>query len=276
MVNKEFSPEVRRHLLKKTPSSKEIFELIKRYKKLKAGRAKERLRDEILMINSKLVASIAAKLAYHSKTSKEDFFQSGMMGLMRSLDLFEFKRGCAFSTYATPWIVQAMRIEKLQETPVMVTRGMRQSVSKFMKKGNGSMDFSSRSESERNAQAALLAMSEKTYLSLDDPIKPDHDSGDDGIYLQIPDSIDYEEKVFSSLLRENVARDMPKILKPKEVIVIRELHFKEAPSTLEDIAKTLGRGVRTVRKLEERALHKLRKHFRRSELIIPTSVDRNK
>ena len=262
MIHEEFSPEVRGYLLRKTPKSKDIFELIKGYKELEDGDAKENLREQILMMNCKLVASLASKYASSYKSSRDDFFQSGMMGLMRALDLFDCERGCAFSTYATPWIKKNMGEERLQETPIMVTRGMRQSIRKHIKKGNGSIDFSLKGESERNAQAASRAMSEKTYFFLDKPVEGKYETTNS----QIPDNVDYEQKIFSSLIKEDISREMLNILKPQEIIVIRELHFNEVPSTLEYIAKILDRAENTVRKLEIRALRKLKNHFHKVSL----------
>ena len=264
MIYEEFSPEVKKYLIRKTPKSKDIFELIKRYKGLEEGDIKENLREDILMINSKLVAKLASKYASAYRSSRDDFFQSGMIGLMRALDLFDCERKCAFSTYATPWIKQTMGEERLQETPVMVTRGMRESVRKHMKKNHGEMDFSMKSESGRNAKSACLAMSSETYLFLDGYVKSKkHDSD---TFFDISDNVDYEQKIFSLLIKEDVHREMLKILKPQEITVVKELHFKEVPSTLEYISKILGKGENTVRKLEKRSLRKLKNHFLRFDL----------
>ena len=267
MIHEKFSPEVSKYLLRKTPKSKDIFLLIKKYKGLEDGTEKEKLRENILMINSKLVASLACRYAASYKSSKEDFFQSGMIGLMRALELFDCERGCAFSTYATPWIKQGMGKERLQETPIMVTRGMRQSVRKHLKVGNGEIDLSVKDESSRNAQAALVALSDNTYLFMDGYVQSSRYDKDNDNVFNISDDVDYEQEIFSSLIKEDVRRKMLKILKPQEIIVIKELHFNEVPSTWEYIAKKLGKGERTVRNLEKRAIHKLRSHFRVGSLM---------
>jgi len=250
MVYEEFIPDVKKYLTRKTPKSKEIFSLIKEYKDLDDGEKKDSLGEEILMMNSKLVASIANKYASAHRTSRNDFFQSGMIGLMRALELFDCEKKCSFCTYATPWIKHAMNCERLHETPVMVSRGMRQSISKHKKKGLGGIGFSAKDESSRNAQTALMASIGSSYVFIDSPT-----------FFEITDAVNHEKKIFSSLIKEDIYKQMFKILEPKEIIVIKELYFKEVPSTLSEIAGLINKSEESVRKINYKALFKLRSHF---------------
>jgi len=59
--------------------------------------------------NLRLVVDVAKKFTYATDIPLIDLIQEGSIGLMTATKKFDHKRGFKFSTYATPWIWQAVQ-----------------------------------------------------------------------------------------------------------------------------------------------------------------------
>lgn len=66
-----------------------------------------KVRKKLVECNLRLVVSIAKQYKGHN-IPIEDLIQEGNIGLMKSIERFDWKRGFRFSTYATWWIKQAI------------------------------------------------------------------------------------------------------------------------------------------------------------------------
>jgi RNA polymerase primary sigma factor len=65
--------------------------------------------NTLIEANIRLAVSLAEPLARVTRLPIEDLVQEGTLGLRRAAEKFDWRRGHKFSTYATWWILQAMR-----------------------------------------------------------------------------------------------------------------------------------------------------------------------
>ncbi len=96
-------------------------EVVELFQKYRAGRTKigedlfeltpeaKKVRCKLIECNLRLVVSIA-KQYYKSNNNipMEDLIQEGNIGLMKSIERFDWQRGFRFSTYATWWVRQCI------------------------------------------------------------------------------------------------------------------------------------------------------------------------
>jgi RNA polymerase primary sigma factor len=241
-------------------TAEEEVELAKRIERGDLN-AKER------MINSnlRLVVSQARRYQGHG-LSMEDLVQEGMLGLIRAVEKFDWRRGFKFSTYGTLWIRQAIQrgLQNHGRTIRVPVHVAQRQVKVRKTESDLSIKLGREPTDEEIAAAAGLTVDEVTELrelsrgltSLDQPI------GDDGetvlgelLAADRPEPI--EEVVDAD--RDRRINDIVGKLPEAERNVIR-LRFGLAgdePRTLRQAGSELGISAERARELEERGLRRL-------------------
>lgn len=91
-------------------AEEEVTIFKKREKAIECGdseKARE-LRDVMILHNGRLIAKLAMRYRNGYSITPRELTQEGILGLIRAIEKFDYRKGYRFSTYATFWVRQAM------------------------------------------------------------------------------------------------------------------------------------------------------------------------
>lgn len=212
------------------------------FKKIRDGDTSTR--DRVFEENTGLVWACVKRYAGLLET--EDLFQLGAIGLLRAIDRFDPAYGTAFSTYAFPYIMGEIRRHLRDNTPVKVSRRLKEIASQSQRISRD-LVASTGQEPSVTEIASLLGVQPDLVLEALEAARP---------ILYLDELSGYGETGESEPAHRMDLEDALGSLDPSLERVIRGRFFDG--KTQQELADEMGISQAHVCRLEKKALQSLR------------------
>src|SRR5690348_11073300 len=242
-------------------TAQEEVELAKRIE-----RGDHEAKERMINSNLRLVVSIAKRYQGHG-LSLLDLIQEGIIGLIRAVEKFDWRRGFKFSTYATWWIRQAVQrgvANKSRTIRIPVHIADREQRIARAERALAPKLGRQPTEEEVAEQAKLplkqvreVRQAARAITSLDRPIGEDGGSALGDLFAA--ESGEPEEELTVSLEQDVLRRAVSQLPEREREVVKRRygLNGDRDPASLDAIGKELGLTRERVRQIEASALEQL-------------------
>ncbi len=240
-----------------TLKNEETMELLRRSRAGDMG-----AREELINGNLRLVLSVIQKFMGRGENA-DDIFQVGCIGLIKAIDHFDMNMGVMFSTYGVPMIVGEIRRFLRDNSPLRVSRSIRDTAYKILKAKEQLMLESQREPTVDEIAAALGIRREDVVVAMDavaDPVslyEPIYSESGDAVcgMDQIGDTRNTDEAWLDQIaLNEAVGR-----LTERERRIL-SLRFYEGKTQMQ-VAAEVGISQAQVSRLEKNAINQIKKNL---------------
>lgn len=222
----------------------------------------EEAKAQLVKENEGLVWSVVKRF-FSRGQDPEDLFQIGCIGLLKSIDKFDFSYNVKFSTYAVPMIMGELKRFLRDDGMIKVSRTLKeanykikQEITKLQNELNREPtleEIAKRMEMEPEE----VAMAMESGMELESIYQTIYQSDGSDVYLI--DKIKNEEDESEKLIEKVALMESLNHLEEREQELIRLRYFEE--KTQAQIAKKFGISQVQVSRLEKKILATLRNYW---------------
>jgi RNA polymerase primary sigma factor len=238
-----------------------------------------RAREELVEAFLPLIAGVARVYRGSRTITRLELMQEGVVGLLRALERYDPSLGVPFWGYAAWWVRQAMQqlIAELTRPLVLSDRALRQLSQ--LKRAHGDYLAEHGREPSGNELALSTGLSpdqvgemlalERVPQSMDEPVHgAEGELGAFGELLSDPLAADAYEQLLEDSQIEQI-RALLGSLNDRERMILRLRYGLDGPEqSLRDVGERIGLSGERVRRIEQRALGKLRTAANRGQRAV--------
>jgi RNA polymerase primary sigma factor len=236
----------------------------------------EEARQHLIESNLRLVISIARKYQGMGLPLL-DLIQEGNLGLIRTVQKFDYRKGCKFSTYATWWIRQAiLRAIADKVRTIRLPVHLIETIRRMFRVWDSLAQQYGRDPTEKELAESMritieklnqIMKVEKLPVSLESPIGNSEDNSCLHEFISDDTTPQPSESVTSGFMKEELRGVLASLSERERFVIERRFGLGDGHEhTLDEVGQEFGITRERVRQIQCKAMSKLRQPERSSRL----------